>query len=57
MDMYQVMKALREVNFNGVVIADHIPEIIGGSRVGTAYSIAYMRALLERANAEVGKKG
>jgi mannonate dehydratase len=52
MDMYQVMKALREVNFNGVVIADHIPELSGGSRVGTAYSIAYMRALLERANAE-----
>jgi mannonate dehydratase len=52
MDMYQVMKALREVNFDGVVIADHIPELNGGSRVGTAYSIAYMRALLERANAE-----
>jgi mannonate dehydratase len=53
MDMYKVMKALREVNFDGVVIADHIPELIGGGRAGTAYSIAYIRALLERANAEV----
>lgn len=54
MDMYKVMKALREVNFDGVVIADHVPNIVGGRRVGLAYSIGYMRALLERANEEVG---
>ncbi len=52
MDMYRVMRALREVNFNGVIIPDHIPEMIGGSRAGTAYSIAYMKALLKRANEE-----
>lgn len=52
MDMYKVMKALREVNFDGAVIADHVPNIIGGSKVGLAYSIGYMRALLERANEE-----
>ena len=46
MDMYKVMRALREVNFDGVMIPDHIPEMIGGSRAGTAYSIAYMKALL-----------
>ena len=46
MDMYKVMRALHEVDFNGVMIPDHIPEIIGGSRAGTAYSIAYMKALL-----------
>ena len=51
-DMYTVMRALREVNFNGVMIPDHIPEMIGGSRAGTAYSIAYMKALLKRANEE-----
>jgi mannonate dehydratase len=54
MDMYKIMKALREVNFDGVVIADHVPRMVGGSRVGLAYSIGYMKALLERANAEVG---
>jgi mannonate dehydratase len=53
MDMYKVMKALREVNFDGAVIADHIPGMVGGGRAGTAYSIGYMKALLERANAEV----
>ena len=51
-DMYKVMRALREVNFNGVMIPDHIPEMIGG-RAGTAYSIAYMKALLKRANEEL----
>lgn len=54
MDMYKVMKALREVNFDGAVIADHVPTMAGGRRVGLAYSIGYMHALLERANAEVG---
>jgi len=53
MDMYKVMKALREVNFDGAVIADHVPDMIGGRRVSLAYSIGYMKALLERANEEV----
>jgi mannonate dehydratase len=51
MDMYKVMRALREVNFSGVMIPDHIPEMIGG-RAGTGYSIAYMKALRKRANEE-----
>jgi mannonate dehydratase len=52
MDMYQVMRALREVEFDGVAIADHIPLMANDHKVGTAYSIGYMKALLERANAE-----
>jgi len=52
MEMYKVMKALKDVNFDGALIADHVPTMVGGSRVGLAYSIGYMRALLERANAE-----
>ncbi len=52
MDMYKVMRALREVNFDGVIIADHIPLMANDHRVGTAFSIGYMKALLERANAE-----
>ena len=54
MDMYKVMKALREIDFDGALIADHVPGMVGGRRVGLAYSIGYMKALLERANAEVG---
>ena len=52
MDMYKVMKALREVNFSGVVIADHVPGMVGGARAATAYTVAYMRALIDRANSE-----
>ena len=52
MDMYKVMKALRSVNFNGVLIADHIPRMGDDSRLGAAFSIGYMKALLERVNAE-----
>ncbi|MGC9348880.1 MAG: mannonate dehydratase [Anaerolineae bacterium] len=54
MDMYEVMRALREVEFDGVIIADHIPLMANDRRVGTAFSIGYMKALLERANADVG---
>lgn len=48
-DMYKIMEALKKVNFNGVLIADHIPAMVNGS--GTAFSIGYMKALLERVNA------
>ena len=57
LDMYQVMKALRTVRFAGSAIPDHIPQLVGDTRVrrqGMAYCIAYMRALLRRANEEVG---
>jgi mannonate dehydratase len=56
MDMYKVMKALREVNFKGVAIPDHIPGMANDYKVGTAYTIAYMKALLQRANEEVTTK-
>jgi mannonate dehydratase len=57
MDMYQVMKALRLVRFRGAAEPDHVPKLAGDTglmRAGTAYCIAYMRALLRRANEEVG---
>jgi mannonate dehydratase len=52
MNMYQVMKALRDVNFDGVMIPDHIPMMTNDRRVGTAYTIGYMKALVERVQAE-----
>ena len=57
MDMYQVMKTLREVHYQGSVVPDHIPQLAGDEGIrpaGTAYCISYMRALLRRANEEVG---
>ncbi len=51
-DMYKVMRALRQVDFDGVMIPDHIPMMGDDRRVGTAFTIGYMKALVERANAE-----
>ncbi len=51
-DMYKIMKTLKEVDFDGVLIADHIPEMVHGKHTGTAFSIGYMKGLLERVNAE-----
>jgi mannonate dehydratase len=57
LDMYRVLAALREVRYAGTLMPDHIPQLAGDDgfrRAGLAYCIAYMRALLQRANEEVG---
>jgi mannonate dehydratase len=57
LDMYQVMKTLRQVGFHGAMEPDHVPLLAGDTgirRAGTAYCIALMRAWLRRANEEVG---
>jgi D-mannonate dehydratase len=56
MDMYRVMRALQEVDFRGAVIPDHIPAMVGGPRAGVAYTIGYMKALIQRAEQEVGAR-
>lgn len=50
-DIYQIMKALKEVEFDGVIIADHIPKMVGPN-TGAAFTIGYMKGLLERVIAE-----
>jgi mannonate dehydratase len=50
-DMYKVLQALKDVNFNGVIIADHIPSTTI-PQTGTAFSIGYMKGLVERVIAE-----
>ncbi len=47
-DMFEIMKALKDVDFDGVLIADHIPVMVHGKDTGTAFSIGYMKGLLER---------
>lgn len=56
MDMYQVMRAFRKVKCTASLIPDHYPSIVNdpGHRIADTYSITYMRALLRRANEEVG---
>ena len=52
-DMWKLMKTLREVDFRGIVIADHVPDMVGGHNAGWGYSIGYIKAFLAAANAEV----
>ncbi len=51
-DMSEIMKALVEVKFDGIVILDHTPEVVGGHYPEQAYGFAYMKALKNRAVAE-----
>lgn len=51
-DMYKALRVLQEVGFRGVMIPDHIPNMAGDPRVGTAFTIGYMKALLRRVEEE-----
>ncbi len=55
MDMYQVMKTFCEIGCDGTMTLDHTPKFAPGFEQGsgTAYAIGYMRALMERAEAEL----
>jgi mannonate dehydratase len=51
-NMYRVMEALVDIDFDGLVIPDHIPELgspAGGPSPGLAYSIGYLNATLKAA--------
>ena len=51
-DMYKVMEALVDINFDGLVIPDHIPELgspAGGPSPGLAYSMGYINATVKAA--------
>ncbi|HEX5417395.1 MAG TPA: mannonate dehydratase [Chloroflexota bacterium] len=52
-DMYVYMRALQDVGFRGVAIPDHVPQMADDPRLGTAFTIGYMKALLKRAEEEV----
>lgn len=53
LDMYKVMQTLREVQFNGIVIPDHVPAGANPA-MNTAFTLGYMKALRDRVNAELG---
>lgn len=55
MDMYQAMKAFVAAGYAGTMHLDHTPRFSGDYALGggTAYAIAYMRALIERAEHEL----
>lgn len=49
MDMSKVMQALVDVEYDGGLHGDHWPEMVGGENVGTAYTVAYIKALMNSA--------
>ncbi len=56
MDMYRVMRTFCEVGYKGTMTLDHTPKFAPGHETaGTAYAIGYMRALIERAEAELSR--
>lgn len=54
-DMKRLMRTLVEVDFRGILIADHVPQMVGDRRTGWAYSIGYIRALYDMARDERGR--
>jgi mannonate dehydratase len=54
-DMKKVMRALVDVDFRGILIADHVPQMVGDRRTGWAYSIGYIKALYDMARE--GRRG
>jgi len=65
-DMYKIMEALVEVNFDGIVIPDHIPGLgripgrdaapAAGLNPGLAYSVGYLNATLKAAQSAAKRK-
>jgi mannonate dehydratase len=52
-DLYPVMKALRQVAYRGGVAPEHTPAMANQRRVGIAFTFGYVKALLDRANADM----
>jgi mannonate dehydratase len=52
-DMYKIIRKLAEVKFDGVLSADHVPSPLGFPRAGEAWTVGYIRALIERATENV----
>ena len=51
-DMKRLMRTLVDVDFRGILIADHVPQMVGDRHTGWAYSIGYIRALYDMARDE-----
>jgi mannonate dehydratase len=48
-DMKRLMRTIVESDFRGILIADHVPSMVGDRRTGWAYSIGYIKALSDMA--------
>jgi len=46
-DMWQVIRALQDIGYDGAVISDHLPQMVGGHKVAEAHAVGYMRGLIQ----------
>jgi len=52
-DTFEVVKALKELDFDGFMITDHVPRVVGDSpwgHRGRAHAIGFMQALIQAAD-------
>jgi mannonate dehydratase len=49
MNMYRVVRVLHETGYNGAIISDHVPAMAGGRRAAEAFSVGYMKGLVQAA--------
>ena len=52
-DMTEIVRILRDADYDGVLVPDHVPDFSAPSpwHTGNAYTIGYMRALVQNAEA------
>lgn len=48
-DMAKIVQVLQDVGFDGAIMSDHLPKMVGGARAAEAYGIAYMKGLVNAA--------
>jgi mannonate dehydratase len=51
-DMPSLARALRDNNFDGILIADHVPAMIGGRYASWAYPMGYIKGLFDAVYSE-----
>lgn len=56
MDMHRVAQALQEVGFDGAIMSDHLPTMVGGARAAEALAVGYMRALVQAVRNEAADR-
>jgi mannonate dehydratase len=57
-NMYKCLKAAGDVNFNGIVVPDHVPRPVNseaGPKAGEAYILGYIRAMIQAVDNELGR--
>jgi mannonate dehydratase len=52
MDMYEIVQALQDIGFDGAIMSDHLPQMVGGAHAAEAYGVAYMKALVNAAQSQ-----